>query len=151
MNKNIIVRPAIEDDQPQIRRIVIEGIINPTHLNWHRFIVAESEDGNVVGCGQIKPHGDGTLELASIAVTKSYRKQGIAKKLIESLLESHGEYPLYLICRSNLESFYTPFGFQSLNKEQLPKIFKRLQKVTGFIKIVGNMKYSALFMGRNLQ
>ena len=41
--------------------------LNPFSLGWPRFLVAE-DGGRVVGVAQIKPHGDGSRELASLAV-----------------------------------------------------------------------------------
>jgi len=57
-------------------------------LDWKRFVVAETHDGGFIGCGQLKPHKDSSLELASIAVDASYRGQGVARAMIEHLLAS---------------------------------------------------------------
>jgi N-acetylglutamate synthase-like GNAT family acetyltransferase len=151
MNNIYTIRQANKDDQGIIRKLVIEGKINPTRLKWKRFVVAETENGIVIGCGQIKPHSDGTIELASIAVTKSWRNKSIAKDIIKHLLIGFEKKPIYLVCRSNLKSFYLPFGFVPLTDEQLPKYFQKLQKIAGFIKAVSNMDDSPLFMGRNFE
>jgi len=60
--------------------------INPLGLDWKRFIVAETHYGGFIGCGQLKPPKDSSLELASIAVDASYRGQGVARAMIEHLL-----------------------------------------------------------------
>jgi len=73
----VILRPARVDDRAAIRRIIYEARINPTSLDWRRFVVAE-EDGQVVATGQIKPHRDGSRELASIATRPAYQQRGIA-------------------------------------------------------------------------
>ena len=48
----------------------------------------------VIGCGQIKPHGDGTRELASIAVVPEHQRQGIGTEIIARLIEGQ-PLPLY--------------------------------------------------------
>jgi predicted N-acetyltransferase YhbS len=82
----------------------------------------------VIACGQIKPHGDGTRELASIAVIEKYRGQGLARRMIELLLESV-EYPVYLTCRARLQPFYEKFGFAVIQPALLPNYFHRIHSL----------------------
>jgi amino-acid N-acetyltransferase len=124
------LRPARTDDFSAIRSLIRKVHINPTGLGWQRFVVAETNDGLLVGCGQVKPHRDGTLELASIAVEQDFRHQGVARALIEDLLK-HYPRPLYLMCRSSLGPFYECFGFQVVPPEQMPQYFRRLQNLAG--------------------
>ena len=72
------VRPAFETDHQNIRSLIHRVGINPMDLNWWHFIVAELGDGTFIGCGQLKPHKDGSLELASLAVEEKYRGLGVA-------------------------------------------------------------------------
>ena len=67
------LRQADSTDAGTIRQIISQAHINPTGLAWQRFILAIDEQGNTIACGQLKPHGDGSLELASIAVTPEWR------------------------------------------------------------------------------
>jgi N-acetylglutamate synthase-like GNAT family acetyltransferase len=60
-------RPATAADQQTISRMIGEAGLNRMGLKWPRFIVVE-EAGSILGIGQVKPHRDGTLELASLAV-----------------------------------------------------------------------------------
>ena len=114
----ITLRKATASDATRIRKLVIEGRINVFGLNWRRFIVAESPLGEVIGCVQLKPHRDGTMELASLVVDSSYRGQSIARELIDAVTAIHaGE--LYLTCRSELGPFYEKFGFKVLSADAL--------------------------------
>jgi GNAT superfamily N-acetyltransferase len=106
--------------------------INPTGLDWRRFVVAVDGSGRLLGGGQIKPHGDGTRELASIAVWPEYRGQGIARAVIEYLLE-HNPPPLYLTCRTPLEALYSKFGFTPLADGQMTPYFRRLSRAFGVL------------------
>ena len=127
------LRPATADDAGAIRWLIINGGINPTGLDWKRFIVALAPDGGVIGCGQIKPHGRDVLELASIAVRPEYRHRGIASAIIERLLQTPGR-PLYLMCRSPLGPFYARFGFQGIPQEEMPTYFRRISKLAGMVE-----------------
>ncbi len=121
------IRPAIAQDQDTIKRIVHAANINPLNLDWRHFIVAE-EDGQIVGIGQIKTHGDGSRELASIATIPERQGQGIASQIIRTLLAREtGE--LYLMCRSPLESFYSRFGFRRIGPDEMPPYFRRIMRV----------------------
>jgi len=127
-----ILRPAIADDFPRIRGLIRSVKINPMGLDWRRFIVAVTPDEELIGCGQVKPHGDGTLELSSIAVIPERRGQGIAGTIIEHLLS---EYPgeLYLTCRSSLAPLYRKFGFIPVQSSEMPPYFRRLLKAAAAI------------------
>lgn len=122
------IRPATPDDARAIRSLIWQVGINPTGLNWRRFQVAVDETGRVIGCGQIKPHSDGTNELASIAVLPPQRGQGVARALIEALLAA-APSPLYLTCRASLRPLYEKFGFGVLPPEQMSPYFRRVWRV----------------------
>ncbi len=91
----------------------------------------------VVGIGQIKVHGDGSRELASIAVIPEARGQGIARTLIDHLLA--GEIgDVWLTCRPELRAFYRPFGFVDVDDPRsLPPYFRRIARVMGWLRRVG--------------
>ena len=115
--KNYSLRPALESESDSIKDLIKLVGINPTGLDWKRFIVAVNESGQVIGCGQIKPHGGDIRELASIAVVPEYRGQGIARAVIEMLLDE-SERPLYLMCLSYNGPMYAKFGFRAVEDEK---------------------------------
>lgn len=125
---DVTLRPATADDAADIKALIHLVRINPMGLDWRRFLVASSADGELAACAQVKPHADGTLELASLAVGPAWRGRGLARRLVEQLL-SRSPRPLYLTCRSGLESFYQKFGFRVLANEELPPYFRRIQKL----------------------
>ena len=77
------IRPAREAEAAQIKDLIHMVGINPTGLDWKRFLVAVYGPGEVIGCGQVKPHGEDILEMASIAVHPDHRGKGIARAIIE--------------------------------------------------------------------
>jgi N-acetylglutamate synthase-like GNAT family acetyltransferase len=128
---NIIIRPAIAADQPTINAMTRAAGNNPFGLDWRRFLVAD-ESGRVVGIGQIKPHRDGSRELASIAVIPERQGQGIAAAIIAALL-SRENGPLYLKCRDELQGFYERFGFRTVEPSEMPPSFRRLYRLVQWI------------------
>ena len=120
----ISLRPATENDQPKITALINKVRINPRNLDWERFIIAE-DDGAMVGCGQIKPHSDGSKELASIAVEPEYQGKGVGSMVMKALLEREpGE--LYLTCLRHNVTYYQKFGFRELTYDEFPPDTKRM-------------------------
>lgn len=99
-------------------------------LDWRRFLVVVDSSGQLLGCGQLKPHGKDVTELASIAVQPAHQKQGIARLIIEQLI-SKGPRPLYLVCRMRLGPFYEQWGFRPLTPGEMPAYFRRLSRLAG--------------------
>jgi len=100
-------------------------------LDWPHFVLAIDEGGQVIGCAQVKPHGDGTRELASLVVVPEWQGRGIARLLIEHQLATHAP-PLYLTCESRLEPLYRRFGFYALSIDEMSPYFRRLVGVIRF-------------------
>jgi amino-acid N-acetyltransferase len=133
-------------DFPAIQRLIHEVGINPMALDWRRFMIAVDANDQMVGCGQIKPHKDGSRELASIAVLPEWRKQGVARTIILHLLETQPR-PLYLTCRGRLGPFYEKFGFQDVTASaDLPPYFRRLARLTKLFHRLGIFHESMLVM-----
>jgi N-acetylglutamate synthase-like GNAT family acetyltransferase len=103
-------------------------------LDWRRFVVAVDGSGRMLGCGQLKPHGTDVIELASIAVEAEFRNQGIARTIIEHLVD-RAPRPLYLTCRSRLGPFYEKWGFRSIERDEMPPYFRRLSRLAGVMTI----------------
>lgn len=128
-------RPAAAQDARSIRALILQVRINPVGLDWRRFLVAVDEANTVIGCGQIKPHRDGTQELASIAVLPGHQRRGIGREIIRRLLLNQSG-PLYLTCRAPLEPFYRQFGFRSVSPEALPPYFRQIKRVHRFLRLI---------------
>lgn len=132
---NFTLRPATEAEASQIRDLIHLVGINPTGLDWKRFVVIIDAEGRVVACGQIKLHGQDVRELASIAVTPEMRGRGLARRIIEHLLKDSPR-PLYLMCLSKMGPLYEKFGFRRITYEEMPKYFQRLSKLAGLAEVL---------------
>jgi len=132
------LRPAKSSDFPKIRALIRAVHINPLGLNWEHFVLAVNPQDEMIGCGQVKNHRDRSKELASIAIVPAWRGKGVARAIIEKLLETHpGD--LYLTCRSSLQPFYERFGFEVIAIPQMPRYFRRISRLArtlGMLRIV---------------
>jgi N-acetylglutamate synthase-like GNAT family acetyltransferase len=142
------LRPAVADDAPRIRKLIRAERINPTGLDWQRFIVAVNLQGEVIACGQIKTHRDGSAELASLVVDPEHRGHGIARSLVGHLTEIH-EGSLYLMCRASLGEFYTKLGFQTVSKPEMPSYFRKISHLASLVEILQKEGETLLVMHRN--
>ncbi|RPI29462.1 MAG: N-acetyltransferase [Chloroflexota bacterium] len=138
------LRPATSADAAPIRALIRDVGINPTGLDWRRFVLAVTTEDEMIGCGQVKPHGDGTRELASIAVKREWRRCGVARAIIERLIADHPGV-LYLMCRSSLAPFYEKFGFGVLDEAEMPPYFRRMARLA---KVFGRVAKTGLAVMR---
>lgn len=139
------IRPATQADFDLIKGLIQQTRLNPTGLDWRRFRVAVSAEGDFMGCVQVKPHGRDLRELASLATRKRYRGQGVAGALIREILTLQPP-PVYLMCRSALGPFYARFGFYPLEAAAMPRYFQRVSRLAGAMEILKLLQESILVM-----
>jgi N-acetylglutamate synthase-like GNAT family acetyltransferase len=139
------IRPARETEAAHIRDLIHLVGINPMGLDWKRFVVAVNDRDEMLGCGQLKPHGQEVLELASIAVYPEHQGKGIARAIVEHLLRDSPR-PLYLMCQSSLGPFYEKFGFRGISYEAMPRYFQRISKVAGLVTTLAQREERLLIM-----
>jgi N-acetylglutamate synthase-like GNAT family acetyltransferase len=139
------LRPARESEASQIRDLIRLSGINPMGLDWKRFILAVNDRDEMIGCGQLKPHGKEILEMASIAVLPEHRGKGVARAVIEHLLKDSPR-PLYLTCVSSNGPLYQKFGFVSIPYEKMPRYFQRLSKLAIALMSLRNKNDELLVM-----
>lgn len=141
----IEIRPARDAEAVQIRNLIYRVGNNPMGLDWKRFVVAVNDQDEMVGCGQLKPHGGDVLELASIAVYPEHRGRGVARAIIEHLLKNSPR-PLYLMCESSMGSLYEKFGFRPIPYEEMPRYFQRISKLAGLANTLVQREERLLIM-----
>ena len=139
------IRPARETESAQVRELIHLVGINPMDLDWKRFIVAVNDRDEMIGCGQLKPHGKEILELASLAVYPDHQGKGVARAIVEYLLKDSPR-PLYLMCESSLGPFYEKFGFRGISYEEMPRYFQRISKLAGLVTTLARREEHLLVM-----
>ena len=133
----IIIRPAVASDQPAITAIVRAAQLNPLGIDWPRFLVTE-ESGGLIGIGQVKPHRDGSRELASIAVVPEWQGLKIGTMIVQALV-TREPGPLHLMCASRTVSFYQRLGFQQIEQAAMPPYFRRFARIASVVHpFIGN-------------
>jgi amino-acid N-acetyltransferase len=142
-----IIRPARAEDQFAITAIVRAARINPRDLDWRRFLLAQWGQ-DVIGVGQVKPHADGSRELASIAVVPEWQGQGVGGALVRALL-ARETGPLYLMCNAHNESYYWRFGFRRPGLDAMPVYFRRFERMAPLIRLLTLNRVRVVVMGRD--
>jgi len=142
---NFTLRLARETDSKPIKDLIHLVGINPTGLDWKRFVVAADARDQVIACGQLRPHTGEILELASLAVRPEFQGQGLGRLIIEDLLKKSPR-PLYLMCMSKNGGLYEKFGFHTLEYKDMPRYFQRISKLAGFVDAFMRSGESLLIM-----
>lgn len=146
------LRQATAADQAAITALIRAARLNPLSLDWQRFVVAD-EGGQVVGAGQVKLHGDGTREMASIAVAPDRQGAGIGSAIVATIIALEPS-PLYLYCAEYNEGYYVRFGFRALAPAEMPRSLRRIHvfanTLLGALNIVTGQQRRLVVMGRGL-
>ena len=114
------IRPATEADAMAIRGLVRAAQLNPRDLDWRRFLVAD-DGGRVVACAQIRAHGGGSRELASVAVDPPRQGEGIGRAISEAAIEHEPVRPLYLYTESIRTEYWRKFAFREIDGDEIPR------------------------------
>lgn len=109
-------RKATAQDVSAICALINRMGIIPYSLDWRRFLVAVDEQGRLIAIGQIKPHGNGSRELTSIAVQPEWQSNRIGRAMVERLLAetdlsrcpAPGQHALYGTTGVTFPSFPQP-------------------------------------------
>jgi N-acetylglutamate synthase-like GNAT family acetyltransferase len=128
---NFTIRRAKKTDRWLIiRRILREGL-DPTKLDWRRFVVASTETGEVLGIAQMKDLGDGVQEFGSLIVEPTARGHGIGAALIGHLVGA-STAPVYLLCGERNVNYYLRFGFREMLESEMPAPLRRKWRAGNF-------------------
>jgi amino-acid N-acetyltransferase len=128
---NVLIRPAVPDDAPAIKRIldlyVEERIVLPRSEDDIRFysrnfVVAEV-DGVCRGCCAARDFGGNLLEIRSLAVERGLIGRGLGRLMVEFIIErlkeERSQFRLFaLTLRAD---FFQKLGFEIVEKELFPE------------------------------
>jgi len=86
------------------------------------FIVAETEGGELAGCGALLPLWTDSAEIVSLAVEEPFQSTGIGSRLVGELLElaRRQGFPQVITLTYEVE-FFARQGFRREPKEHFPR------------------------------
>ncbi len=88
MNLQFYIRPATEEDIPEILRLLVETKIADKMAGvWSDYLVALSTEGKIIGTAGSEIIAKDHAALVNVAVEKPFRRQGVASLLITALVK----------------------------------------------------------------
>jgi amino-acid N-acetyltransferase len=123
-----VIRAATEADAEAIRELIHTAELNPRDLDWRRFLVAD-DGGAVVACAQVRVHGGGTRELASVAVTPGRQGAGIGRAIAEARIALEPARPLYLYAEAHNLPFWERFAFREVDDDEIPRDMRAMVRL----------------------
>jgi amino-acid N-acetyltransferase len=98
--------------------------------NVRDFCVAESNDGEFLGCGALHLYGPHLAEVRSIVVTPEAKGKGAGSELVYALLAEAESNDVPCVCLfTRIPDFFIRHGFQIVERNRIPdKIYKDCQQ-----------------------
>ena len=104
---------------PAIQALVAAVAGDGDGLQQDQFVVAEGNDGVILGCGRLRPY-PAFCELASLAVSDEARARGVGRDIVNSLLARY-QGAIYLICEAEVVDFFRHFGLELIPETGMPE------------------------------
>jgi hypothetical protein len=115
----------------EARRGFLSKVCSPVYssgIDWSNFVVAETKDGDIIGCARIKQHSENVREIATVSVVKAWRGKGVANAGLKFILANYPR-PLWGTCLNNLVPYYKKLGAREVTEPgQMPAFFRRRQR-----------------------
>ena len=91
-------------------------------------VIGAFADGALVGTARVRRHPDG-LEVDGVFVSEAHRGEGLARRLVQAVIDEFGTAPLWLHSTIPLIGFYGSFGWVPIPEAQLPADDPRAARV----------------------
>jgi amino-acid N-acetyltransferase len=97
--------------------------------NIRDFTVAETSEGEFLGCGALHLYGPHLAEVRSIVMKPESKGQGAGGLLLKALVEEAEEHAVLSVCLfTRIPDFFEHFGFRVAERDAMPdKIYKDCQ------------------------
>ncbi|MDR2811835.1 MAG: N-acetyltransferase [Endomicrobium sp.] len=127
--KDMDIRPAKVSDVKGIHVLVehyannkemLHRSLNAIYENVQEFIVLENE-GKIIACGALHVSWEDLAEVKALAVSEEYKRQGIGRKMIETLQKNAKELGVKKVFTLTFKpEFFKKLGYTEIPKEMLP-------------------------------
>src|SRR5581483_4170031 len=85
------------------------------------YLVAQADDGWVIGCGALKVYSRDLAELAALAVVTEEQGSGVGRALAEALIaEGRRAGVSEILALTRKPAFFTKLGFEHSDRERFP-------------------------------
>ncbi len=118
----MIIKKATKKDLSSIIRLIRSERADGRKVSYGQFLVAKDKN-EIIGCVRIKELKD-CLELGTLVVLPKYRNKSIGSKLVKSILAKDKRRPIYLLCFTEMASFYSKAGFVKISVNSIPETFR---------------------------
>jgi len=97
--------------------------------NIRDFTVAETSEGEFLGCGALHLYGPHLAEVRSIVMKPEAKGQGAGGSLLRALVEEAEQHAVLSVCLfTRIPDFFEHFGFRVAERDAMPdKIYKDCQ------------------------
>ena len=138
MNSTFSLRPARTSDVAAIKRLVAplaEELILMAketvayYESLQEFRIAESDEGEVIGCGALHVMWEDLAEIRTLAAADSWRGRGVGHVLVENLLEEARALGVSRVfCLTFEVDFFKRHGFEVMADQSAvdPQVYSEL-------------------------
>jgi amino-acid N-acetyltransferase len=97
--------------------------------NIRDFTVAETSEGEFLGCGALHLYGPHLAEVRSIVMRPEAKGQGAGGQLLKALIAEAEQHAVLSVCLfTRIPEFFEHFGFRVADRDAMPdKIYKDCQ------------------------
>ena len=97
--------------------------------NIRDFTVAETNEGEFLGCGALHLYGPHLAEVRSIVMRPEAKGQGAGGSLLKALVEEAEQHAVLSVCLfTRIPDFFEHYGFRVADRDAMPdKIYKDCQ------------------------
>lgn len=124
------VRAATLADVPQLETLIVPYVATGDLLprsnydlcrHIKEYVVAETPDGAIVGCGSLKVYSQALGEIAGLAVHPDVQGTGVGRAIMEILIaEGRASGLSELLALTRKPAFFLKLGFLQSEKEHFP-------------------------------
>lgn len=127
---DLVVRPARISDMRVVgalvngfarRQLMLPRSHDQLARLFREFVVAEDEEGSVIGCGALRVYNETLAEIASLAVDERAHGHGVGRRIVARLVEEARDLQLSTVFALTLQQiFFEKIGFSTVPKEMFP-------------------------------